>query len=50
LKTYIFKQADVYYTPKIDSEISDKKITPEEKLKREDELRKADEITIIVQR
>ena len=50
LKTYVFKQADVYYTPKIYPEISDEKITPEEKLRREEELRKAEEINRIAQK
>jgi uncharacterized membrane protein len=51
LKVYIFKQADVFYTPKIYSEINQrKKLTPAEIAKREEEQRKADEINRISER
>jgi hypothetical protein len=51
LKVYIFKQADVFYAPKIYPEINQgEKLTPEEIVKREEEQRKADEINRIAER
>jgi len=51
LKVYVFKQADVFYTPKIYPEINqEEKLTPEEKIKREEEQRKAEEINRIAER
>jgi hypothetical protein len=51
LKVYVFKQADVFYTPKIYPEINQsEKLTPEEIAKREEEQRKADEINRIAER
>jgi hypothetical protein len=45
LKVYVFKQADVFYVPKIYPEVyPGEKLTPEEIAKREKEQRKADEI------
>jgi len=48
LKAYVFKQADVFYSPKIYP--TDEKLTPEEISKREEEQKKADEINKIAQR
>ncbi len=51
LKVYIFKQADVYYTPKIYPDINQgEKLTPEEIAKREEEQIKAEEINRIAER
>ena len=51
LKVYIFKQADVFYVPKIYPEINQcEKLTPEEITKREEEQRKAEEINRIAER
>jgi hypothetical protein len=51
LKIYVFKQADVFYTPKIYLEINQgEKLTPEEIAKREEEQRKAEEINRIAER
>jgi hypothetical protein len=51
LKVYVFKQADVFYYPKIYPEINKgEKLTPEEIAKREEEQRKAEEINRIAER
>ena len=50
LKVYIFKQADVFYSPPMPLNFQDEKLTPEEIAKREEEQRKADEINRIAER
>jgi hypothetical protein len=51
LKVYVFKQADVFYSPKIYPEINQgEKLTPEEIAKREEEQRKAEKINRIAER
>jgi hypothetical protein len=50
LKTFIFKQADVYYYPKIQPMPTDLKISDEEWQKQLDEQAKAEEINRISER
>jgi hypothetical protein len=51
LKVYVFKQAEIFYAPKIYPEVyPGEKLTPEEIAKREEEQRKAEEINRIAER